>query len=184
VQFIYIKRGIYLSRLHQPPFLPVFAAQWTHSTWPNTISLEMHFSIACGSRPRNFMSFRSFNYPPPFPSPECISLLHLMIHNSHPSHPTDFFTRITFGEEKIMKILSVQFTSTFFYFLLCSTKYHFQLRLFWHPHLIFFPSYKKSIFKSVYESRKIIIPALICMIVGCFWPNKYKKIFYKNISKY
>jgi len=68
-QFTFKERGMYLSRLHQSSFLPVFVVQWTHSTWPNLVSLRcilvlsanLGFEISCVTR--------SFNYPSPFPSP-------------------------------------------------------------------------------------------------------------------
>ena len=124
-------------------FLPVFEVQWTHSTWPNIFSLRcilvlsanLGLGISCVLFPSitrpPFQVLRAFH----FCSWSATILTSLIL--------LDFITRIIFGEEITMKILTVLFSPFFCYFLLCSTKYHPQHRLFWHPHLIFFPSCRR-----------------------------------------
>jgi hypothetical protein len=89
VQFTFKELGMYLSRLHQSSFCP-FSQLNEPFHMAQHCFLKIHFSIICESRPRNFTISRSFNYAPPFPGPECISLLLLTCHKPHPSHPPWF----------------------------------------------------------------------------------------------
>jgi hypothetical protein len=127
---IYIQRTWYVFIMFTKTlFLPVFAGWWTHFTWPNTVYLRCILVLSVNLGLRLSCALVHSNTRPPF---QVLSAFHFCSWRATVLTPLilfDFIARIIFGEEKIIKILTVKFTPSFCYCPLCITKYHLQHRI-------------------------------------------------------